>query len=135
MKNQKFLRIANRIFIIFSILCLAAVSILSLISPQATMDLVHVQLGNTDAASSIRGVYGGVGISITAALIYLLIRNSRLGVAFLTLFWGMYALSRLITIFADGALGAFGTQWILTESLLCATGIILLFISTRKASA
>lgn len=135
MKNQKFSRIANRIFIIFSILCLAAVSILSLISPQATMDLVHVQLGNTDAASSIRGVYGGVGISITAALIYLLIRNSRLGVAFLTLFWGMYALSRLITIFADGALGAFGTQWILTESLLCATGIILLLLSTRKASA
>ncbi|MBL0912193.1 MAG: DUF4345 domain-containing protein [Bacteroidia bacterium] len=132
MKNQKFIRIASRVFIVFSILSLSAVSLLSLYDPQATMDLVQVQLGNTDAASSIRGVYGGVGLSITAALIYLLLHDNRLGLAFLTLFWGMYALSRLITIFADGALGAFGTQWILTESILCATGLLLLLLFRRS---
>lgn len=95
------------------------------------MDLVQVQLGNTDAASSIRGVYGGVGLSICAALVYLLLRDTRLGVTFLTLFWGMYALSRLITIFAEGALGAFGSQWILIESLLCGTGLLLLLLTRR----
>lgn len=131
MKNQKFIRIASRAFIVFSILSLSAVSLLSLYDPQATMDLVQVQLGNTDAASSIRGVYGGVGLSICAALVYLLLRDNRLGLIFLTLFWGMYALSRLITIFADGALGAFGTQWILTESILCATGLLLLLLTPR----
>ncbi|MGQ3015433.1 MAG: DUF4345 domain-containing protein [Flavobacteriales bacterium] len=134
MKNQKFIRIASRAFIVFSILSLSAVSLLSLYDPQATMDLVQVQLGNTDAASSIRGVYGGVGLSICAALVYLLLRDTRLGVRFLTLFWGMYALSRLITIFADGALGAFGSQWILIESLLCGTGLLLLLL-TRRARA
>lgn len=38
--------------------------------PQAVMDLVLVKLDNTDAYSSIRGVYGGVGIAILGVLLY-----------------------------------------------------------------
>jgi hypothetical protein len=114
-------------YIGISVLSLISVSFLSLADPQATMDLVNVQLGNTDALSSIRGVYGGVGLSICIALVYLWIKQAGLALRFLTLFWGLYAISRLLTIMADGPLGAFGTQWIITESVLCVLGIILIF--------
>lgn len=122
-------------YIGISVLSLISVSFLSLADPQATMDLVRVQLDNTDALSSIRGVYGGVGLSICIALVYLWITQAGLALRFLTLFWGLYAISRLFTIMADGPLGAFGTQWIITESVLCLLGILLIRFSRSNATA
>jgi hypothetical protein len=107
------------------------VSIMAFISPQAVMDLVGVQLPNTDAFSSIRGVYGGVGLAIVIMLIYLMAKQPREAIVFLALVWGLYALSRLITIFAEGALGAFGTQWIITETVLFVFAILFIGLSKK----
>ena len=41
------------------------------------------------------------------------------------LLWGFYALSRIITIFKDGDLGAFGTQWLIIESILFVIAVSL----------
>lgn len=119
-------KIGNNLFVGISILGLASVSLLSLYNPQATMDLVHVNLANNDAISSIRGIYGGVGLSIVISLCYLLVYRVVVAVQFLTLFWFSYALSRLITILVDGPLGGFGSQWIITESILFMLGVALL---------
>lgn len=75
MNAQKIIKISSRVYIGFSILSLAYVSISSIWNPQATMDLVSTQLPNTDAISSIRGIYGGVGLLITFLLIYLLLTD------------------------------------------------------------
>lgn len=115
-----------------SALSLLTVSLMAFASPQAVMDLVQVKLGNTDAFSSIRGVYGGVGMALVISLVYLAVKAPRKGLQFLMLLWGFYALSRTITIFAEGSLGGFGTQWLVIESiffLLAAT----LFMATRKS--
>ena len=132
MNAQKNVKISSQIYIGFSALSLGYVALLSLVSPQATMDLVATPLPNTDAMSSIRGIYGGVGFVITVQLIYLLIKNYYKGLLFLSLFWGAYAISRLITIFADGALGDFGTQWITIESTFCAIALVLLLIARKS---
>jgi nitrate reductase gamma subunit len=72
MKNSnKLMSLLSAVFISFSLLSLAWVSVLAIISPQYVMDLVSVKLENTDAISSIRGIYGGVGITICALLAYL----------------------------------------------------------------
>lgn len=92
------------------------------------MKLVSTTLPNNDAISSIRGVYGGVGLVIAVTLIYLLRRNVKYGLIFLTLFWFSYALSRLITIAVDGPLGAFGTQWLTIESVLGVLGLVLVLL-------
>jgi hypothetical protein len=75
-----------------------------------------VKLDNTDAFSSIRGVYGGVGLTLFITIVYLLWKEVKLGLVFLCLLWGLYALSRIITIFVEGGLGTFGTQWLIIES-------------------
>ncbi|MBX2947466.1 MAG: DUF4345 domain-containing protein [Cyclobacteriaceae bacterium] len=117
---------ASKGFILFSALSLAYVAILAIINPQSVMDLVGVKLPNTDAISSIRGVYGGVGITLVLLLIYLAFSETVKGLRFLSVFWGSYGLSRIMTWFMDGALGEFGTNWLVIESFMCLVGIGLL---------
>ncbi len=123
--------LAAKGFILLSALSLLSVSLMAFASPQAVMDLVQVKLGNTDAYSSIRGVYGGVGMTLVISLVYLMLKDVRKGLGFLMLLWGFYALSRSITIFAEGSLGAFGTQWLVIESVFFLIAASL-FISTGK---
>jgi len=122
-------------FIFFSALSLGYVAILALFSPQSVMDLVGVKLPNTDSISSIRGVYGGVGISIVLLLVYLAIYQTSQGLTFLSIFWGSYAISRIITLVADGPLGEFGTNWLVIESFFCMIGIVLLIFHKRLKAA
>lgn len=131
MDAQKNVKIASKIYIGFSAFSLGYVAILSLISPQSTMNLVATPLPNADAISSIRGIYGGVGFIITIQLIYLLIKDYKKGLLFLILFWGAYAISRLITMFVDGPLGTFGNQWMVIESTFCVLGVVLLFLNKK----
>lgn len=131
MKKEITIRMSNVLYVGTSILGLASVSILSLIDPQSTMDLVNVKLDNTDAISSIRGIYGGVGISVISGLSYLLMTKIILAIRFLTMFWFSYASSRLITMVVDGPLGDFGNQWISIESAFGILGLILLIIDKR----
>ena len=118
--------------LLFSSLSILMVSIMALINPQQVMDLVQVRLGNTDAFSSIRGVYGGVGITIVTVLFYYTIKDVRKGLQFVALLWGSYAVSRIITSLVEGPLGAFGTQWLLIESSLCVIAVLLLFFGAYK---
>ncbi|GEO04332.1 hypothetical protein AAE02nite_19960 [Adhaeribacter aerolatus] len=129
MKTQKTLRLVSQGFILLSAVSLLSVSLMAFANPQSVMDLVAVQLNNTDAFSSIRGVYGGVGLTLFITLIYMLRQNFRKGLAFLCLLWGFYAASRLITIFAEGPLGAFGTQWLITESVFFLVAFVLYLVS------
>ena len=66
MISQKAITISSKIFIGFSIVSVGYVSILSLLDPKSTMEMVNTSLNNNDAISSIRGIYGGVGIVITS---------------------------------------------------------------------
>ena len=129
MKNSKIIILASRGYILFSALSLLSVSLMAIASPQSVMDLVNVKLTNTDAYSSIRGVYGGVGLTIVIALIYLMIKSVRTGLIFLGIFWGSYALSRVLTILIEGTLGDFGRKWLFIELMLCLAGIALLKFS------
>jgi len=113
----------TRIYLSFSMLSLLSVSIMALFDPQSVMDLVGVDLKNNDAISSIRGVYGGVGITICLSIFYLLIRHPEKGAGFLSIFWGAYAFSRLITLISDGPLGDFGNKWLVIETVMALVGL------------
>lgn len=126
MKKEKLVRAAAIAFIVFSAFCLLMVSLMAFVNPQSVMDLVSVKLTNNDAYSSIRGIYGGVGMTIVISLIYMIQKNIKDALLFLTLLWGFYALCRLITILVEGPLGDFGMQWIVTESVLCGLAVLLL---------
>ncbi len=131
MNAQKIIRIVSKIFISFSILSIGYVSLLSLFDPHATMAMVNLELSNTDAISSIRGIYGGVGLVITGSLVFMLLREVDRGLLFLALFWGAYAISRMWTIASDGPLGSFGTQWLTIEAALCVLSLVVLLLSHR----
>ena len=131
MKSQSIINGASKAFIGISALSLLSVSVMAFYNPQDVMNLVDVKLGNTDAYSSIRGVYGGAGLSITLLLVYLFKNNVRLALGFLAMLWGLYAFSRIITVMAEGALGAFGNQWLLIESVLFIIAMILLLLSRK----
>ncbi|SFC21548.1 DUF4345 domain-containing protein [Spirosoma endophyticum] len=131
MHIQSILKRSAQGFILLSALALLSVSVMAFSNPQSVMDLVGVKLTNTDAFSSIRGVYGGVGLTIFITLIYLMLRDAQKGLLFLSLLWGFYALSRTLTIFAEGALGAFGRQWLLIESIFCLISLILLWANRQ----
>ncbi|WP_297337286.1 DUF4345 domain-containing protein [Algoriphagus sp.] len=123
MKKSNKWMIFTRIYLGASILSLLLVSMMALFNPQAVMDMVSVELDNTDALSSIRGVYGGVGITICMSILYLMVKNPEKGLAFLSIFWGSYAFSRLITMISDGPLGNFGSKWLLIESIMALAGL------------
>jgi len=131
MNTNKIIKISSYIVMGISILGIVSVSLMAFQSPQSVMDLVKVKLDNTDALSSIRGIYGGVGIPLVMVMIYLWKYDLRKGMLFLSVFWGAYAISRLITIMVDGPLGAFGTQWIYTETILAITALFLFFKSNK----
>lgn len=135
MNLSKVSTVSSRIYIGFCALSLAYLSLMSLVNPQATMKLVEVELLNTDALSSIRGIYGGVGLTMVSTLIYLLWKDLQKGLIFLTLFWGFYAISRVITLLVDGPLGDFGSQWLLLESVFCVLAIGLFAVRKQTVSA
>lgn len=123
--KAKAILFTSRGFIIFSALSVLSVSLIAFHDPQAVMNLVQVKLTNTDAYSSIRGIYGGAGLTIGISMLYLIKKNMSLALLFLSMLWGFYALSRIITIFTEGRLGTFGTQWLLIESILFIIGCLL----------
>ena len=135
MNSQKTIRISSIVFIVFSLLSLLYVSLLSLYNPRATMALVQVTLDNNDAISSIRGIYGGVGMAVVFSLIYLLRTNVSLALSFLLLFWGMYALSRVMTMMIDGPLGDFGNQWLVIEGALFAIGSMIKIMEQKQVQS
>jgi hypothetical protein len=118
MRTNRLLSISSWLLIGISVLGILSVSFMAFSDPQAVMELVHVKLDNTDAYSSIRGVYGGVGIAILGVLLYLVFTDRKAALGFIALFWGMYALSRLMTISMEGPLGDFSSQWLVIESTL-----------------
>ncbi len=134
MKTTKFVNLASAGLILLSALSLLSVSFMAFANPQSVMDLVHVQLDNNDAFSSIRGVYGGVGLTLGISLLYLMVKDVDKGLAFLCLLWGCYAASRVMTILVEGALGDFGTQWLVTESVLFGLAAVLLLARRKQAA-
>jgi hypothetical protein len=125
MNKQKVILVLSRTFMGLSAVSMLMVSMMAFANPQAVMDLVHVKLNNTDAFSSIRGVYGGVGLCLFIGIVYMLWKEVKTGLIFLCMLWGFYALSRIITIYTEGSLGAFGTQWLKTESIFFVIALVL----------
>ena len=130
--NEKTITILSKGFILLSAFSLLSVSLMAFFAPQSVMDLVQVKLGNSDAFSSIRGVYGGVGLTIVIFLLQLLWTDINKALGFLSLLWGLYALSRLITIVVEGPLGSFGKQWLFIELAFFITAQFLLVLRKRK---
>lgn len=130
--KSKIVKFSSVGLILFSALAIVMVSAMAFNNPQAVMDMVGVQLTNNDAYSSIRGVYGGVGLTLFATLTYLAFYNYKKGLVFTAVLWGSYAVSRLLTIAMEGSLGAFGNQWLLIESTLCILSLLLLAFNARS---
>ena len=86
-----------------------------MLDPQSVMNLVQVKLENNDAYSSIRGVFGGVGFTLLAVFTWLV------------------PLSRMIKIASEGALGDFGSQWLVIESTLCVLALAMFSAERSKA--
>lgn len=128
MTNSKRITIAAQFFIACSAISLLSISLMAFFNPQSVMNLVQVQLPNNDALSSIRGVYGGVGLTIFISLFYLMLKNVNQGLVFLIMLWGFYAISRAITIAADGPLGDFGKQWLMIESVFFGMACMLFLL-------
>ncbi len=132
MKTNKLREAATWIIVAISALGTLSVSIMALFDPVGVMALVHTPLDNTDAFSSIRGVFGGAGIALAAAIVWIFRRDRTAGVGFLALFWGNYALCRALTIVVDGPLGDFGNQWIGIESTLAVFAAVV-YVLRRQA--
>ncbi len=135
MRTTKLVHLASTGLILLSAASLLSVSFMAFANPQSVMDLVQVQLNSNDAFSSIRGVYGGVGLALGISLLYLMLKDTGKGLAFLCLLWGFYAASRIITIFVEGSLGDFGTQWLIIESVLFGLAAGLLLARRKRAAA
>lgn len=135
MKKNRILKMLSGFIIGFTAFAIALISIMAFVNPQAVMDMVQVKLTTTDAISSIRAVYGGIGMLLFIQLVYLLYKNQMLGLLLVALFGGFYAVSRVITIFNEGSLGAFGRQWLSVEATLCVAAVLLLVLRRKSGQA
>ena len=132
MDKNKIIQILSFAAMGLSILGIAMVAFMAFNDPKAVMALVNTNLDNTDAYSSIRGVYGGAGLTIAIAMVYGMLKNMKIALGFTALLWGLYAVSRIITSIVDGPLGAFGTQWVYTETFLCLVCGTLFLLNKSK---
>lgn len=132
MNTSKFLEFATWTIVAISALGTLSMSLTALLAPAGLMALVHTPLDNTDAFSSIRGVFGGVGITLAAAMVWIFRRDRTAAMGFLAMFWGNYALCRTLTIVMDGPLGDFGNQWIGIEATLAVLSAVV-YVLRRKA--
>lgn len=131
MKQQKTISILSTGFILLSAFSLLSVSLMAFHNPQTVMDLVSVHLTTNDAYSSIRGVYGGVGLTLFIILLYSLRRYRLQGLGLLSLLWGLYAVSRVYTVLKEGALGGFGKQWLVIESVFFVMALSLFLLNKK----
>lgn len=131
MKSNKVINAVSVALIGFSAFSILMVSLMAFKDPQSVMDLVQVKLSNNDAYSSIRGVYGGVGMTIFIIFAYLAVKNIKQGLAVISIFWGFYALSRMMTAMIEGPLGAFGSNWLRIESIFCLLSLTMLVLKIR----
>lgn len=131
MEKNKIIRILSYLAMSISVLGIVMVAMMAFSDPKSVMALINVEINNTDAYSSIRGVYGGAGLTIAIAMVYGMFKNLKLSLAFTSLLWGLYAVSRIMTAMVDGPLGDFGTQWVYTESFLC-IACLSLYFSNKK---
>jgi hypothetical protein len=131
MKNNRIIDIATWAIVLISALGTLSVSLMALVDPQGVMAMVHTPLDNTDAYSSVRGVFGGVGLTLAAIMVWVFRRDRTAGLGFIALFWGNYALCRALTIAMDGPLGAFGGQWIVIETMLALAALALYVVRKR----
>jgi hypothetical protein len=129
--------IAASVLIWFSASCFFMVGLMAFYNPQSVMDLVNVKLSGPDSHSSIRGVFGGVGFSLAISLLYLLKNYKKMALGLTTMIWGFYAVSRAITIMVDGPLGKFGNTWLMLETFLFISSLVLwmLFDPARSRSS
>lgn len=134
MTQATFTTYASKAFILLSAVALLSVSLMAFHDPQQVMDLVQVKLTNNDAYSSIRGVYGGVGMTLVLLLAYWMWRDVRTGLFCLVLLWGFYAFSRMLTLFVNGPLLTFGQQWLWIESILFLVALGLLLLHARNSA-
>ncbi len=132
MKTKKNVTRVGQAFILISTLSLLSVVVMAFFNPQSVMDLVQVKLSNTDAFSSIRGIYGGAGLAISISLLYFMFKDPQKALGFLSMLWGFYALSRVLTIFREGPLGDFGKQWLVIESIFFLVALSLLIANRTK---
>lgn len=135
MKNNRIIDIATWAIVLISALGTLSVSLMALVDPQGVMAMVHTPLDNTDAYSSVRGVFGGVGLTLAAIMVWVFRRDRTAGLGFIALFWGNYALCRALTIAMDGPLGAFGGQWIVIETMLALAALALYVVRKRAVKA
>lgn len=135
MKNNRIIDIATWAIVLISALGTLSVSLMALIDPQGVMAMVHTPLDNADAYSSVRGVFGGVGLTLAAIMVWVFRRDRTAGLGFIALFWGNYALCRALTIAMDGPLGAFGGQWIVIETMLALAALALYVVRKRAVKA
>jgi nitrate reductase gamma subunit len=133
MKN-KIIRFFSISFIGLSVLSILSVSIMAFADPQKVMDLVQVKLTNNDAYSSIRGVFGGVGISIIAMILFVSRQKLTNGLWMLAILWGMYSLSRIVTIAVEGSLGSFGKQWLIIEATFTIIAVALASLKSNSST-
>lgn len=134
MKSNKFLNMATWAVVAISAMGTLSVSIMALFDPRAVMAMVNTPLDNTDALSSVRGVFGGVGITLAAIMVWVFRRDRTTAMGFIALFWGNYALCRALTIAMDGPLGAFGSQWIMIEATLAGCAALVYVLRRRSVS-
>jgi hypothetical protein len=130
---KKSVRILSYAFVGISCLSLLYVAIMAWFNPRAVMALVSVTLDNNDALSSIRGVYGGVGFALVGLIIAIARKELRSSLLFLSVFWFLYALSRIVTLMMDGPLGDFGHNWLTIETVFGLLAAIL-FLATKPSA-
>ncbi|MEQ7798648.1 DUF4345 domain-containing protein [Pedobacter sp. ASV1-7] len=117
--------------VLLSLLSLVYVSFMAWLNPREVMALVREKLTNTDSLSSIRGVYGGTGLFVVSVLCYLWSTGLTITLRFLSMFWLLYSVSRVLTWAIDGPLGEFGTQWLVIELFFGISCLTLSYLVTR----
>ncbi|HWJ29652.1 MAG TPA: DUF4345 family protein [Flavisolibacter sp.] len=134
MKQIRIINISTILLVSFSATAILMASIMIFFHHQRVMNVLKVNLPGAYTRSFMLALYGIVGLAAGLSMIYIFIKNQRKGLSFLTLLWGFYAASRLMTILFNGSLNDFG-RWLFIDSMLFMVSVVLLLMQPERKSA
>ena len=109
------------------------IAVQGLADPQLIMNMVQVDMGNNiTARNSIRALYGGVDLAFGLFMIFGAFKMQREALILTFLFCAGFVFGRTLSIVMDGVPGSFAINWLVIESVLMVSSVVLLWKMTSS---
>lgn len=123
----------TQLFLALMALAFCKAGLEALLTPQAVLSNVGIELTNASALSSMRAVYGGMHFVFGLFCAWGIVKNPANSLVLVALYTNGFVTGRLISWSIDGAPNSFVITWLGTELFSLIVSITLLLLLRKQS--